>query len=299
MRLLSSDLCSQVDMEESSIAVSISLAIHAKLQGRSAESRVHMAGLSRLLSLHPRGLKAILTQNPEMGNKIRRTDAEIALMTGLSTLLKYEPLPAVGHVLAQDVTDDLALPHPFMHASVVMQCAMRDALSLCLHVNNGVQLEAGSYPDIVLTLFQRLIDYAPLAGKRQQHSIDHLCQLGLLAFMTTIMYSNDSKRSIYVPLLAGKLQDQVVSLDENFADGTAEQYSRLHLWLVLMYSFMTPKTSLHENLVVREKVQLLAKALGMQSWEAANAHLVSFPWIDTVHQEAGRKVWVSCFHDLS
>jgi hypothetical protein len=236
LRLLRGDLDANSKPRNSSIVVAISLAIYANLNGSTGESRIHLQGLKRILELRPGGLASLCSGTPEVGNKIRRADIELALLAGTPTLFGSQPLPLPGLpyvVPPDDRRSYVALPHPLGETSPVVHFAMTDVLALCSYAGSA-QLSAFQYQDLVISILQRLIDYAPLGGERPSHPLDDVCQLGLLAFMSTVLNHTRERWSACSTLLSDLLRTCLDRFDDEMAYGRANKYTSLHLWLMFI-----------------------------------------------------------------
>ncbi|KPM43954.1 hypothetical protein AK830_g2606 [Neonectria ditissima] len=174
MRLLRRELSTSSTPQDSSLAVIISLAIHATLTGAADESRMHLLGLKHVVDLRPGGLAALCAGAPEVGNKVRRADLNLALMVGTPTLFGSQPspLPATLHVVPLNgQTSSITLPDGLGDISPALQPVTRDVFALCSYAGCA-QLGAFQYQDMVLSIFQRLADYAPLGGPRPSSQLD-------------------------------------------------------------------------------------------------------------------------------
>ncbi|KIH88063.1 hypothetical protein SPBR_06339 [Sporothrix brasiliensis 5110] len=170
MRLLRRDLDNGKTREAGTVGMTtvvISLAIRANLFG-----------------LRPGGLVALCAAVPELGSKIRRTDAELALAAGTATIFgswyRYLPLPPSVSSL---------LPPPLGDVSIELQSVIQDSFVLCSYAGHRHdQLGTIEYQDMIVSILQRLVEYAPLdVHFRPAHLLDDGCQLGFLSFMTTVL----------------------------------------------------------------------------------------------------------------
>lgn len=293
LRLLRRDLSADPKPRDSSVFVSISLALHANLQGSTSESRIHLRGLKRILELRPGGVTALCSGTPEVGNKVRRADVELALLAGTPTLFgpQISPLPEPPYVVPpDDRRRRFALPYPLGEASPVIQFVMRDVLALCSYAGRE-QLGALQYQDLVLSITQRLIDQDPLGRERPSHPLDDVCQLGLLAFMGTFLNPARNGRYACPTLLSGLLW---IRLDK-FDSATAYEYPALKLWLLFIYAVSAPgfEQCCDVESSVARRIRVLASALALDTWEGVAAHLCLYPWVVAFHDEPGKKLWTA------
>jgi len=297
MRLLRLDLDAASGPQDPSIAVVVSFAIHARLRGSMRESGIHLLGLKRMLELRPGGLAALRTRAPELGNKIRRADIELAMLTGTSTIFGSLILPAASHVIPLEPgqRSPPALPPPFNEACPPMQYAMHDGLSLCSYAGRA-DLEPFQYQDMVNSVLQRLLDYAPLGDVRPTELIDNICQLGLIAFMTTVIYRVGQKRSIYMVRASKLLHEQIFACNNSSKVSLkVNQHPPLRLWLAFIYAFSAPQDTQgsESTTTAIQNIQEATNILGLKTWEDTLSHLTRYPWVAPFHDEPGKKLWAS------
>lgn len=298
LRLLRRDLSADPEPRDSSVFVSISLALYANLQGSTRDSRIHLQGLQRILELRPGGVAALCSDTPEVGNKVRRADLELALAAGTPTLFgsQVSPLPQPPCVVPPDgPRRRFALPHPLGEAGLVIQLAMRDVLALCNYAGRE-QLSALQYQDLVLSITQRLVDQAPLGGERPANPLDDVCQLGLLAFMGTLLHPARNGRYVCSTLLSGLLRIRLDGLDSATVAGG---YPALNLWLLFIYAVSAPEFEqcCDVDSSVARRIRILAGTLALHTWEDVAAHLCRYPWVAAFHDEPGKKLWAAAFRD--
>jgi len=297
MRLLRRELSTNRKPQDSSLAVIISLAIHANLTNNMNESRIHLHGLKHILELRPGGLTALCANAPEVGNKIRRADLDLALMAGAPTLFgpQSSPLPTTLYVVPiNEQTLNIVLPHPLGETSLALQSAIRDVLTLCSYAGRA-QLGAFQYQDLIISMFQRLVDYAPLAGPRPLHPLDDVCQLGFLAFMSTVIHHNQQRRPTCSISLSKAFWIQLDKFDNDVTFNQGNKYSSLYLWLIFVYAVSAPdyKRYCDASSSVARRICMLADTLALKTWEDVNTYLSAYSWIMEFHDEWGRKLWES------
>lgn len=289
------DLNATCKPKDSSIVVAISLAIYANLKGSASESHIHLQGLKRILELRPGGMTALCFSFPEVGNKIRRADIELALLVGTPTLFGPQLSPLLGLpsvVPLYDQRSCIALPHPLGETSPLLHFAMMDVLALCNYAGSA-QLSAFQYQYLVISILQRLIDYAPLGDERPSHPLDDVCQLGLLAFMSTVLYHTRERRPACSTLLSNLLRTRLDKFENEMVSGRANKYLSLHLWLLFIYAVSAPEYEQYcdADSSVARRIQVLAKALTLETWEDVAAHLSVYPWVAMIHNEPSKKLW--------
>lgn len=297
MRLLRRELSTNPQPLDSSVAVIISLAIHATLTGAVDETRVHLRGLDHIVRLRPGGLPALHKAAPEVVNKIRRADMHLALMAGTPTIFgaQASPLPATLHVVPLDrkrLNDPL--PHPLGETSPVLRAAARDVLALCSYAGSSL-LGAYQYQDLIISIFQRLVDYAPIVGPRPPRLLDDVCQLGLLAFMSTVVYRDGPKTTSCPALLSEALWTRIGRFNNDMVSSQERGNSSLCLWLNFVYavSMSEDEECCNAGSSVARHIHALADTLTLRTWEDVTASLSVYPWISAFHDKLGRTLWES------
>lgn len=297
IRLLRLELSTNPVPQDSSLAVIVSLAIHANLTNTVDESRTHLRGLKHIIELRPGGLAALHAVVPEVGNKIRRADLELALTAGTTTLFgsQSSPLPATLYVVPLDEQNvTTALPPPLDETSPVLQSAIRDVLALCGYAGRA-HLGAFQYQDLIISIFQRLVDYAPLTSSRALSSLDDICQLSFLAFMSTIVHHNEQRTPPYSKLLSAMLRTRLDRFKDEIAFSQANGYASLCLWLIFIFVISAPnyEECCDPTSHIARHVNTLAGTHELKTWKDVSARLSSYAWISAFHDDLGKKFWVS------
>ncbi|KUJ10895.1 uncharacterized protein LY89DRAFT_595551 [Mollisia scopiformis] len=295
LHLLRRDLDTNSKLQNSSIVVAISLAMYSNINGSTGESRIHLQGLKRMLDLCPGGLTSVYSGTPEVGNKIRRADIELALLEGTPTLFSSQSisLPDPLHVVPlHDRRPYVTLPYPLDEISTVVRLAMTDVLALCDYAGRA-QLSAFQYLDMVISIIQRLIDYAPLGSARPSRLLDDACQLGLLAFMSTVLNHTRGRRSACSPLLSDLLRKCLDRFDDEMACGRGHKYSSFYLWLTFIFVLSAPEFEqyYHPDSSFARRIRVLANTLALETLDDIIAHLSVYPWVAAFHDDQSKKLW--------
>ncbi|CAI6261072.1 unnamed protein product [Periconia digitata] len=296
MSLLRHELSATPEPQDSSFAVIISLAIHANLVKSVQECRIHLQGLKYIIESRSGGLTGLCTRIPEIGNKIRRTDIDLALSAGSLTLFgsQASPLPATLYVMpTNERAARVSLPSPLNDTSPYLRAMARDIFALCSYAGY-TKFGAFQYQDIILSIFQRLVDFSPLNGPRPQIQLDDSCQLGLLVFMSTIVHHDPQRRSVCSLLLSETLKVRLRISDDTLLIPHANDYASYFLWLFFVYAISSPDydSYCHDtNSSVARSVRALLLRLEIQSWADVKASLESYPWIPAFHGDSARRLW--------
>jgi hypothetical protein len=130
-------------------------------------------------------------------------------------------------------------------------------------------------------------------GEWPLHPLDDVCQLGLLAFMSTVLNHTCERRSTCSTLLSDLLRTCLDRFDDEISYGRANKYLSLHLWLMFIYAVSAPEYEqcCDANLSVARRIQVLANALALETWEDVTAHLSVYPWVGAFHDKPSKKLW--------
>jgi hypothetical protein len=286
LRLVNRDLSAVAVPQEQTVAVVVGLAIQSNMAGAIHTSQMHLDGLQRIIALRPGGLVMLRESNLGLMQKICRTDNEFALLEGTPT--RYGPvLAALNPTILAPLYRDCETPvlyHPLAQMSLPLQYITLDVLAFCCAVDQR-KLESYQYQDIIISICQRLLDFAPLSGLRPIDPLEDVWQLGLITFMTTILYHQKRLRFIYNGPLPRLLRSRLSNDCFLQMDG----HQSLLFWLLYISGFSVFEGSGEYWLI--PKVQKLIQKLKIKTWEDAKMQLGIFPWIGAAHDAPGRMFW--------
>ncbi|KAM0289161.1 hypothetical protein ACHAO9_006381 [Fusarium lateritium] len=266
--------------EDANVAIIISLAIHSNLTQDLPASAMHLDALQRLLDLRPGGISSIRECNRALVQKICRTDVELAVAQGTRPRFSDAGLTAVaaGPVSAR------RLAHPLDQTSELLQRVTRELLALCRRPGRA-KMAALQYQDVLISMWQRLVEFAPLGGTRPRDLLDDVWQLALLAFLVTVKWSTSYLKKLHCKLLHELLREHVESR-ALVAKGT--EYRSLWLWAVFVHALSLPDDGRRG---VLEEIRRMARQLGISEWGDLKILFKPFPWICIVHDIAGQSLW--------
>ncbi|WJG36112.1 uncharacterized protein FOBCDRAFT_189184 [Fusarium oxysporum Fo47] len=236
--------------KDSNIAIIISLAIHSNITQNLTASTMHLQGLENLLTFRPGGISDIRECNRALLHKICRTDIELAVAQGTRTRFGNAGLTAAaaGPISARNP------PYPLNQMSELLRQVTRELLALCRRPGKA-KMSGLQYQDVLISMWQRLVDFAPLSGARPQDLMDDVWQLALLAFLVTVTWSASYLKSVHLFVYGLSLT--------NGDCGT----------------------------LVLDEIREASNLLEIRNWEEARAKVKPFPWIGIVHNVPGRALW--------
>lgn len=275
LRLVNRDLSTATTPKDPTVAVVVSLAIHSNLTGEFDKSRIHLDGLQQMLNIRPGGLLRLRETNHSLMLKICRTDMDLAMLQGTGTRFGSLVAPTQSAAVASLLSGSRILPSPLEQLCPILQTITQDVLILCRRPGRA-KMGALQFQDVLTSIYQRLLDYAPLRGPRPQ-PLDDLWHLGLLAFTTTIVHPMGCLRNIYSNLLHPMLRDCVNNL---------AGYPKLQFWLLYICGL-----TMHGDRWPIPKLQKAVKETGLRTWEETKAFLRPYPWIGMVNDGPGKALW--------
>ncbi|KAF5630519.1 Argininosuccinate synthase [Fusarium sp. NRRL 52700] len=267
--------------QDSNIAIIISLAIHSNITQNLTASVMHLQGLDNILNFRPGGISDIRECNRPLLHKICRTDIELAVAQGTRTRFGNAGLTAeaAGPMSARN------LAYPLNQTSELLRQVTRELLALCRRPGKS-KMSGLQYQDVLISMWQRLVDFAPLGGTRPQDLRDDVWQLALLTFLVTVTWSASHLKSVHCKILHKLLREHVGS---RVLPERAEEYRPLWFWVVLVYGLSL--TNGNCDTLVLGEIRKASELLGIRKWEEVKAKVKPFPWIGIVHDVPGRALW--------
>ncbi|KAF9763842.1 hypothetical protein IL306_002974 [Fusarium sp. DS 682] len=267
--------------KDSNIAIIISLAIHSNITQNLSASTMHLQGLENLLAFRHGGISDIRQCNRALLHKICRTDIELAVAQGTCTRFGNAGLTAAaaGPISARN------LAYPLNQTSELLRQVTRELLALCRKPGRA-KMTGLQYQDVLISMWQRLVDFAPLGGTRPQDLMDDVWQLALLAFLVTVTWSASYLKSVHCKLLHKLLREHVEScvLLER-----GEEYRPLWLWVVFVYGLSWTDGDCDKR--ISEAIWEASQKLETRTWDDVKHMIKPFPWIGIVHDVPGRALW--------
>ncbi|KAF4995967.1 hypothetical protein FDECE_12628 [Fusarium decemcellulare] len=281
LRLISHKLSQPTPPQESTLAIIVSLAIHSKLVRDLTGCAMHLDGLQRLLDLRSGGISELRESNRSLLHKICRTDIEISITQGTRTRWGAIGLTAA----AAGPIGSRRLAYPMNQMCETLRQMTRETLALCRRPGRA-KMSGLQYQDVLISLLQRLLDFAPLGGARPLDMLDDVWQLSLLAFIGTVMWPTGFLRGINCELLHKVFKEKIendVLLDRG------DDYRPLWLWVMFIYTLSLSDRNPDDRplTMIRET----AKELKVETWEEVKLKFRPFPWIGVVHDPTGKALW--------
>jgi hypothetical protein len=161
--------------------------------------------------------------------------------------------------------------------------------SLLNRKNIDFRLDSDMLQEIIVSVGYRLVHFHSLCEPPLENRLESVCHIGLTAFMTTMFLQFGRRRYLKYGLVA---QCARKIIEEGLDEGDGD----VMLWL-LFVGGISVLDGVGQTWLA-SKIRRVAKALGIRDWDALHRCLVKFPWIDSVHDEAGKMLWESVGGDI-
>ncbi|KAH8650082.1 hypothetical protein BX600DRAFT_517300 [Xylariales sp. PMI_506] len=274
-------------LSNSTLSVVIGLTIYECILGNQEKARVHFEGLRRIVKLRG-GLHQL--QDFELVQKLCRIDIKFALHDGTPTLLQWSEINRyIPHYISVgDDTTDLSLHEFSLQIPRKLQTLglnVNQLAKLCSTEASSLRLNGEAYHGTLLYLAYHLIAYSPLAGPRPTSRIENSFHLGLLSFLTTLLYEFCRLPSLY-ELLSNLLRVAIKETRGFESMGGSNQTLRLWMLLVGRASVLGKA----DDVWIEPDLREVIADLGLGNWQAAKTALHCFPWIGVVHDSDAQEL---------
>ena len=215
---------------------------------------------------------------------LTRLDVELALQTGLTPLFRCDTLARVDGVSDDSDFPENQLPSTSSKLLRLMLSVISFA-SLLNHREGRTKLDPLTYTETLVSLLYRLIEFAPLGQPRAMLGGLHedVVHLAMLAFMTTLLpkYVHEDSNRL--------LSDHLECAIRDFYDMSADaQDSEL---LLLLWTLFIGRVAILKCNDLQRMILKTCERLRLYDWLAVRHQLCVFPWIHTLHDTPGQRLW--------
>ncbi|KAH6647334.1 hypothetical protein BKA67DRAFT_523286 [Truncatella angustata] len=274
-------------ISDSAIAAVICLVIYQQIHNQLTVGLIHLQGLYRMIQLRG-GVVELMQHNRMLALKALRLDVELALQNG-STLFKSDEV-----ALCMTSSDFHGPKEQSLGATPKLSDIMLNVVEFASDLNDRSRkghrkLEPMKFTETLISLLYRLMEGAPL---RRPNSVPgelsgKMTHLAMLAFLTSLLpvYVHDC--SSY-PLLSDCLQYTIQGFHSNYLD-TETSGTLLILWSLFISGVSVLKYGKHNCLLL--SISKCCERLGISDWPTVRRKLSRFPWIYTLHDIPGKRLW--------
>jgi hypothetical protein len=218
-----------------------------------------------------------------------RLDIELAMQNGTPTLFRGDEVPIQSVLCDPDVSIG-----QFPRAAFWMPPMMLDLLSFSKLLNeverrSKPKLDPLDYTETLLSLLYRLVNVSPQreAPTKLGGPYKHLTYLAMISFMTTMLpeYTRDGASfSLLADGLESAMQDLCPTASES-----SDYNSPLILWTLFISGISV--LNLKDHYWLSPLIADYCTKLGLENWAAIQRQLSWFPWIFSLHEDQGRRLW--------
>ena len=298
-------------VSDSAIAAVVTLAIYQQIHRLHSTCSIHLNGLYRMIQLRG-GIARLMKENRALALKalryvhvpasvalffilsyyfeaesltVIRLDVELALQTGLPTLFNSDAVVSASGVLG----DSRIIEEQLLSTTSTLPSVMLSVVSFASLLNGREREERTKLDPLIYTeslvWLYRLVEVSPL---RQPPSMSEgpdvdVAHLAMLAFMTTLLpkYGRDDSNHLIADHLERAIQDLHVTSPDTQDSGLL-----LLLWALFIGGVSVLKRKDHQCLILE-----ICERLELHDWPAVRRQLCGFPWIYTLHDLPGRRLW--------
>ncbi|GFF43166.1 hypothetical protein IFM58399_06857 [Aspergillus lentulus] len=295
-RLLNQRLSLQEEISDTTMAVIVSMAQYERHQNQYRRGFVHVQALRRMVQLQG-GLLQVSKSHHILVQKMLRVDLEYALQLGSSTLFSLEDAISENRIINELYGDNR---HKHAGSSNSYQSPLigslrRDIQDIFIEVTslasmlndatNGVgpKLKSCAFHSDLLVLGYRLGNMYTLGGCRPKCPIENAIHLGLTAFLITFLPGLDH-RIAHNALLSNLL----LSVAQDLADDGLD-IREILLWMLYIGAASSSQLGTHPTWISKSKETI--DTLKLRTWEQVQDVLAKYPWVNAVHDTAGKTLW--------
>ncbi|KAF7155892.1 hypothetical protein CNMCM5623_008772 [Aspergillus felis] len=297
-RLINQRLSSQEAINDTIMAVIVSMAQYERHQNQYQRGFVHVQGLRRMVQLQG-GVLQVSKSHHILVQKMLRVDLEYSLQLGSATLFSLEDaikenktiIELYGDLKRQNQAGS-SKPYrpPFLRSLPSdIQDIFIDVTSLASTLNDAThgaspKLNSSTFHSDLLVLGYRLVDRYTLGGCRPECTIENGIHLGLTAFLVTFLPGLD-RRIAHNALLVKLLLDAAQAFS-----GDGLDIQEILLWMLYIGAASSSQLGTHPMWISKSKETI--DTLKLRTWEQVQHVLSKYPWVNAVHDTAGKALWI-------
>ncbi|WDK12698.1 hypothetical protein CGRA01v4_03978 [Colletotrichum graminicola] len=273
---------------DQTIALVCMLVCQESIRGDLERYRTHLLGLTRMVEL--RGGIHVLEEKDDVVHKIFRADIQYALHAETPPLYGYDSMPQriVQHISQAGASLQRPLAAIFCTAEPSTRHMVHelDDISIVLSsCGNKWKLTAHEFSATILSLGYRLLRVRD-HGSRGPDATQDACLLGVMCFYSSLLLQLGRQRHLVYAKLSCQLKTSL--------HGLLYGYHHPYLRSTIMWLLMVGSISVFEKEDDVWLLPALARVSGstdLGSWEEICKRLMEYPWIGSVHDGQGERVW--------
>lgn len=220
-----------------------------------------------------------------------RIDIMFALQSGQPPMFFRDNVSLVRNLLAKDGLS-LACHHAslferYRELDPDLREVLQDIMGSCSLFNKNpkkTSLGMVAFLELVISICYRLLRFRLLPSSGKPVDTQAALHLGSIIVMMTVFIQLGKRRMIDYSLISRCLGDVL-------CDELLEADVELYLWLAVIGSIWISDDD--QGGWIRMKVQEASRHAGLTSWNEVRECIQLYPWINSIHNEAGSAVWKS------
>lgn len=173
-----------------------------------------------------------------------------------------------------------------------LRCLFVELMNVSHLLNGGrtcYSLDPYAFQNILISASYQLLHLRLVIGGKPVDYNDNARHLGLLAFMTTLLFQQGRSQRLSYNLLAGKLRDAIEATSSKSMDKTTL------LWLLLIGGVSV--FDAFERTWLLSQIKSCLCILKIDSWQTARDKIQNMPWIDAIHEKPGQHLWEAMIYN--
>ena len=278
VQLVNAKLSGTEALEDVTVLTVLGLTLYEQLRGELSRWQVHVDGILRIVEL--RGGLHKFQHELNLIQKICRLDIDLSLSRGCATKFSVKDIDFMTAMSIRHTNpDDASIEPPsnqFRGSHHELMAVAMDVMTLAKALNTirENKIHPSVYQGTSVSICYHLINLNCLNESRFANPLDEGLHLGLLAFMTGLMFQFGRRRMLPQPLLANRISAWLrLASDRRYDCGY------LSLWILLISRFAVfseDEESWLLPLVAQER-----KRLGSPDGSKVYGKLGEFPWVHT------------------
>ncbi|KAI9037492.1 uncharacterized protein KD926_000287 [Aspergillus affinis] len=268
-------------LNDTTIAVVVTLVMVSALVGHVSVVKKHMQGLNMIITL--RGGMRELEKNAQLQIKVCRADLCTALLSGSEPFFFSEEMTWQPYLARPADINDFLATH-FAGCNIDKRLAgvaadlRRFSISTNLAFATGRKIAGEVYQETLISTQYRLATL-----KFDSEDINELLRLGLLVFSSSVFLQGGGLRGRF-PSLSARFKQTLSKVD-----WTNPVPKRIGLWLLI--SGLVAAVTHEDDDVLIPLLQDRCRESGQYSWSGVRSILKSVMWIDALQDKSGRQVY--------
>lgn len=191
-------------------------------------------------------------------------------------------------LLAKGLQLDYPLASPtarYNQVPICLQDIFSDVMGFCALLNTQTRtlvLDFLGFEEVLMSICYRLLNFRSLNESRKSSDLQTIYHVGLIVFMMTTFLQFNRHRIMNHRLLSLCIRDV---LDTEVHGGDDD----LNFWFMIIGGIWISDSI--EDDWLHQRIRRMAVRRRIDRWDEARHVLCMFPWVNTLHDQPGYKLW--------